>query len=185
MTGLMIIFLLIGAVGFLFLLASFLIGDIFDALGMDFGLDASHDFGVFDSRVVGIFLTAFGGVGLIGAILGFGAVASTLFAVLGGVALGAVVFYFGRMLYNQQSNSSVSAGDLVGRRAQVVVAIHPGKVGQISCLVGEERIEKLARAADGSELKAGETVFIEQITGDAVLVSRHSDERLSLFSEKS
>lgn len=183
MTGLVTIFLVIGAIGFLFLFVSFLVGDIFDALGMDFGLDASHDFGLLDSRVVGIFLTAFGGFGAIGAIF-FGAIVGALFGILGGVALGAIVFYFGRMLYNQQATSSVGARDLIGRQAQVVVAIQPGGVGQISCLVGEERVEKLARAADGAAVKAGETVFIEQITSDAVLVSRETGERLSLFSEK-
>ena len=184
--SLMTIFLVIGGLGFLFLLVSFIVGDIFNAIGFDFdtNLDANHDFGVFDSRVIAIFLTAFGGFGAIGTSLGYGAAVSSLFGILGGIAFGALVFYFGRFLYRQQSSSSVTEEDLIGRTAQVVVAIHPGQIGQIACRIGEERVEKIARARDGAEIKAGQTVFIEAITGDAVIVSVDDREGLSLFSEK-
>ena len=78
--SLMTIFLAIGGFGFLFLLISFLVGDLFEMIGFDFGtdLDAGHDFGVFDSRVISMFLTAFGGFGVIGVSLGYGAVGSSL-----------------------------------------------------------------------------------------------------------
>ena len=171
MTGLMTIFLIIGAIGFLFLLISFVVGDVFEALGFDFGLDASHDFGVFDSRVIAVFLTAFGGFGAIGSAIGYGAFGGSLFGLLGGVAFGAIVFYFGKLLYNQQSSSSVSEEDLIGRAAQVVVSIRPDGLGQISCRIGEERIEKLARTTGGEEIKAGQLVRIESIGSDSVIVS--------------
>ncbi|HEY8560277.1 MAG TPA: NfeD family protein [Pyrinomonadaceae bacterium] len=184
--SLMTIFLAIGGLGFLFLLASLIIGDLFDAIGFDFAtdLDASHDFGVFDSRVIAIFLTAFGGFGAIGVSLGFAAAASTLFGVLGGVAFGALVFYFGRFLYRQQASSSVAEEDLIGRTAQVVVPIHAGQIGQIACRIGEERIEKIARARGGAEIKAGQLVYIEEITGDSVIVSVDDGNKISLFSGK-
>jgi hypothetical protein len=103
--SLMTIFLAVGGVGFLFLLISFIVGDIFEALGFDFGsaLDNSHDFGVLDSRVISMFLTAFGGFGAIGAQIGYGAAVSSLFGLSGGVIFGAVVFFFGKLLYDQQS----------------------------------------------------------------------------------
>jgi hypothetical protein len=171
--GLITIFLAIGGLGFLFLLASLVLGDIFESLGLDFGtgLDAGHDFGVFDSRVIAIFLTAFGGFGAIGATLGLGGGISTVMAVAGGFVFGAVVFYFGKLLYRQQSSSSVGDGDLIGRTAQVSVTIGAGTVGQISCLIGEERVEKIARSRDGSEIKAGTFVFVESVSGDSFVVS--------------
>lgn len=180
------IFLVIGGIGFLFLLASLIIGDIFEAIGfdLDFNLDANHDFGVFDSRVIAIFLTVFGGAGAIGTTLGYGAAASSAFGVLGGLSFGAIVFYFGRFLYRQQSSSSVGAADLIGRKAQVVVGIRPDQLGQISCRVGEERVEKLARAVGGEEIKAGATVRIDSIGSDSVIVSVDNGEGFSLFSEK-
>jgi len=184
--SLMTIFLAIGALGFLFLLVSLIVVDIFDWIGFDsgVGLDTSHDFGVFDSRVIAIFLTAFGGFGAIGTSLGYGAAVSSLFGIAGGIAFGALVFYFGRFLYRQQSSSSVTEADLIGRTAQVVVPIHANQIGQIACRVGEERVEKIARARDGVEIKAGQLVYIEEITGDSVIVSLDEDNKISLFSEE-
>jgi membrane protein implicated in regulation of membrane protease activity len=184
MSELMTIFLGVGGIGLLFLLISFVVGDVFEAVGLDFGLDASHDFGVFDSRVVAVFLTAFGGFGAIGTALGYTAIGASLVGLLGGFAFGAIVFYFGKMLYKQQSTSSVSAADLIGRTAQVVVGIKPDQLGQISCRVGEERIEKLARTASGEEIKPGQLVRIESIGGDSVIVSIDDNRAVSLFSEK-
>lgn len=183
MTGLMTIFLVIGAIGLLFLLVSLVVGDVFEAMGFDFGLDASHDFGVFDSRVIAVFLTAFGGFGAIGTTLGYEGFGASLFGLLGGAAFGAIVFYFGKLLYSQQSSSSVSAENLIGRTAQVVVGIKPDGLGQISCRVGEERVEKLARTNNGEEIKAGQLVRIESIGSDSVIVSVDDGERLSLFSD--
>jgi hypothetical protein len=183
LSGLMTVFLVIGGLGFLFLLLSLIIGDIFDALGFGLGLDASHDFGIFDSRVIAVFMTAFGGFGIIGTTLGFDAIVSSLFGLAGGFIFGAVVFYFGKFLYNQQASSSVSETDLIGRTAQVIVNIRPNHLGQISCLVGEERVEKLARTVSGEELKAGQLVRIDSVGSDSVIVSIDTGERLSLFSE--
>ncbi len=184
--SLMTIFLAIGGLGFLFLLISLIVGDVFDMLGFQFDLtlDASHDFGLFDSRVIAIFLTAFGGFGAIGAALGYGAAVSSVFGILGGVAFGALVFYFGRFLYRQQASSSVTEEDLIGRTAQVVVGIPANQVGQIACRIGEERVEKIARTRDGAAIKAGETVYIEEITGEGLIVSVDEGRGQSLFSEK-
>lgn len=41
--GLTTIFLIIGGIGFLFLLLSLLIGDLFEAVGFDFGPDTSQE----------------------------------------------------------------------------------------------------------------------------------------------
>lgn len=185
--SLMTIFLAIGGLGFLFLLISFIVGDIFEALGFHFAadLDSGHDFGVFDSRVISVFLTAFGGFGAIGVELGYGAAGSSLCGLLGGVIFGAIVFYFGKFLYGQQSSSSVSAENLIGRTAQVIVGIKPNQLGQISCRIGEERIEKLARSTSAEEeIKAGEIVLIESIGSDSVMVSVKEETGYSLFSEK-
>jgi hypothetical protein len=185
--SLMTIFLAIGGFGFLFLILSFLIGDLFDAIGIDFGadLDTGHDFGVFDSRVISVFLTAFGGFGLIGAYLGYGAAGSSLFGLLGGVVFGMAVFYFGKFLYGQQASSTVLPEDLVGRKAQVIVAIKPNQLGQISCLIGDERVEKLARSLAPDEIAMGETVRISSVGSDVVFVAVDNGEGYSLFAEKS
>jgi hypothetical protein len=184
--GLITIFLAIGGFGFLFLALSLIIGDLFEAVGFDLdaNLDGAHDFGLLDSRVISIFLTAFGGFGAIGVSLGFAAVGATLFGLLGGVVFGGLVFYFGRLLYRQQSSSSVTEEDLIGRAAHVVVAVQEGHIGQIACRIGEERVEKLARSADGAAIPAGTVVRIDSIAGDAVIVSAERDRNASLFAEE-
>lgn len=168
------LFLIIAAAGFIFLLASFFLGDLFEQIGLDVDLDVDggvDEMGWFDSRVLSIFVTAFGGFGAIGILLGLGPVASSLSGLLGGLALGAVVFFFGRMLYKQQASSSIAAQYLIGRIADVIVTIPADSIGQISCHLGEERVEKLARSADGIEIKSGTKVVIESVGPDAVIVS--------------
>ena len=171
MTPLMV-FLGIAALGFAFLLISLVVGDIFDSFGFETGLDGGADgHGLLDSRVISVFVTAFGGFGAIGILMGLSTVASSLLGLGGGVVLGGAVSLFGRLLYKQQATSSVTTSQLIGRPAQVIVSIGPGSLGQVSCRVGEERVEKLARARDGREIKAGATVRVEEVAGDSLIVS--------------
>lgn len=170
--NLLTLFVVIGAIGFVFLIASLVLGDLFEMFGGhgDIGGADGTDFGLFDSRVIAVFITAFGGFGAIGVQMGYGAGVSSLIGMFGGVIFGAVVSSFGRFLVGQQSSSTVTDDDLVGRNAQVTVTIKPGEVGQISCRVGDERVEKIARAADGNEIKAGSLVRVASIAGDSVIV---------------
>lgn len=184
--GLMTIFLAIGGLGFLFLLVSLVMGDIFEALGFDFGAPADgNDVAILDSRVISVFMTAFGGFGVIGVTVGFGGIGSALFGVLGGIIFGAIVFYFGKFLTAQQSTSSVSAETLVGRSAQVIVGIKPGQIGQVSVRVGEDRLEKLARFAGDEEIRAGQIVRIEAVGGDSVIVSLDIEDKTTYLSGRS
>lgn len=169
--NLQLLFAIIGGVGFVFLLISLVVGDVFESVGLDFsGPDAGVDFGLLDSRVIAVFITAFGGFGVIGAQMAFGAVGSSLIGLLGGVVFAAIVSVFGSFLVGQQASSSVTDNDLLGRTAQVTVSIKPGTVGQITAKVGDERIERIARAKDGVEIAAGSIVKVESIIGDSVIV---------------
>lgn len=166
------LFVIIGGLGFIFLLVSLVVGDLFEVLGgtPEIGVDSGVDFGFLDSRVLAVFITAFGGFGAIGVQMGFGAVASSFFGLLGGVIFAVVVSLFGRFLVGQQASSSFNDDALIGRSAQVTVTIKPGEVGQISTRIGDERVDKIARSRDGEEIKAGATVTVAAVAGDAVLV---------------
>ena len=166
------IFIAIAAVGLVFLVVSLLFGELLSDFG--FGADGGggpDGHGFIDTRSVAVFITAFGGFGAIGVGSGLGVVPSALLGLASGLVLGGAVALFARFLLGQQSTSSVSGGQLVGRTAQVTVTIPAGGVGQISCRVGEERVEKIARTRDGVELKHGALVRIEEFTGDSVIVS--------------
>lgn len=172
----LVVFLAIAAIGFLFLLFSLVLGDIFDSLGFDTGVDGAGDgHGFLDSRVISVFVTSFGGFGAIGIQMGLGIVASSIMGLAGGIVLGGLVSLFARFLHKQQSSSSVGTSQMIGRTAQVIVSISPGGVGQVSCRVGEERIEKLARSKDNSEIKAGAVVRVDEVAGDSLIVSPHTE----------
>ena len=172
----LIVFLGIATLGFIFLLISLVVGDIFDSFGFDTGLDGGADgHGFLDSRVISVFVTAFGGVGAIGIQAGLSIVGSSLLGLGGGIILGALVSLFGRFLYKQQATTSVTTAQLIGRTAQVIVSIAPGSLGQVSCRIGEERVEKLARARDNREIKAGATVRVDEVAGDSLIVSPYTD----------
>jgi membrane protein implicated in regulation of membrane protease activity len=170
--NLITLFAIIGGVGFVFLLASLILGDIFEMFGGEADLGGEGtDFGLFDSRVIAVFITAFGGFGTIAAWTGYGAVASSLAGLLGGLVFGGVVSAFGRFLVGQQASSTVTDDALVGKTAQVTVTIKPGSVGQITARVGDERVERLARASADAEIAAGSLVTIKSIAGDSVIVA--------------
>lgn len=170
--NLLALFAIIGGIGFVFLLISLVVGDIFETFGggADLGGDSGVDFGFLDSRVLAVFITAFGGFGAIGVQMGYGAVAASVIGLFGGVIFGGIVSLFGRFLIGQQSSSSVTDDDLIGRSAQVAVAIKAGEVGQISIRIGDERIDRVARSRDGEEIKAGTIVKVAAVAGDSVIV---------------
>ncbi|MBK9164180.1 MAG: hypothetical protein IPM21_09750 [Acidobacteria bacterium] len=169
--NLITLFAIIGGIGFIFLLASLVLGDIFEMFGGEADLGGEGpDFGLFDSRVIAVFVTAFGGFGTIAAWSGYGAIASSMAGLLGGLIFGGVVSAFGRFLVSQQASSTVTDDDLIGRTAQVTVAIKPGTLGQITARVGDERVERLARASADAEIAAGSIVTIKSIAGDSVIV---------------
>jgi hypothetical protein len=169
------IFLGIAALGFLFLLTSFVFGEVFEHF--DLGHDVDHDGGpgILSPRVVSVFMTAFGGFGAIGIYLGYGTLTSSFFGLGGGGVLGGLVYAFARFLYGQQSSSAISIADLVGRTAQVTVGIPADGSGQVRCLVGETLVEKIARSRNGRPIANNALVRIDEIVGESVVVSPASD----------
>ena len=171
-------FLICAFVGAGFLFISLIFGSLtggLDSFLESHGIDifhGSHDGpGFTDSRVLSTFLATFGCIGYLALTQGLPLLGATLAAAASGLILGGVVYYFARLLYSQQSNSSVTPQDLLGRPAQVTVSIPKGGVGMVSCLVGEERIEKIARTVDGGAIAAGTTVMIDDLGSDCLLVT--------------
>lgn len=184
------VFLCLGAIGFLFLLASFLLGEVFGHFDTDhdvyFEHDIAHDVahdgpGVFNARIISMFITAFGGFGAIGVYLGLGTLVSSLVGLAGGFLFGWLVYLFARFLYSQQASSIHNTSDLLGLSAQVIVAIPANGLGQVRCIVGESAIEKIARSTDGNAIAENTTVFVEEISGETVIVSPQPIEGAGLF----
>jgi membrane protein implicated in regulation of membrane protease activity len=167
------VFLAIAAIGFLLLITSLLFGEIFEHF--DGGLD--HDLehggpGFFSTRVISVFVTAFGGFGAIATDYGFGSLAASAIGALGGAVLAAPVYWFARFLYGQQASSESRVSDLVGQTGRVVVAIPAGGVGQVRCRIGEELIDRLARAREPVAIAENDAVVIEEVVGETIIVKK-------------
>ena len=170
------VFLSIAAFGFVFLLISFLFGEVFDHVGFDHDLD--HDLDAdggpsfFSPRVLSVFITAFGGAGAIASYYGVSTLAASGIGLAAGMAFGAMIYAFARFLYGQQASTEVKTLDVVGQTARVVVGIPKDGVGQVRCRIGEEIVDKIARSGDGKAIAENEAVRVEQVLGEMVIVKR-------------
>jgi membrane protein implicated in regulation of membrane protease activity len=168
------VFLGIAGVGFLFLLLSLLFAGVFEHFdaGLDHGLEHGGP-GFFSTRVISVFVTAFGGFGAIATQYGFEPLQASGMGFVGGLVLATPVYLFARFLYGQQASSDLRSQDLVGQIARVVVAIPAGGVGQVRCRIGEELVDKIARTNDGQQVPENASVRVEEVLGEIVIVKKH------------
>jgi membrane protein implicated in regulation of membrane protease activity len=168
-----VVFLAIAAVGFLFLMISLFFGEIFEHFdgALDHDLDHGGP-GFFSTRIISVFITAFGGFGAIATDQGAGALAASAIGAGAGFLLAAPVYFLARFLYGQQATSESRAQDLVGRVGRVVVSIPAGGVGQVRCTVGEELVDKIARGRESEAIPENTPVIVEEIVGETIVVKR-------------
>jgi membrane protein implicated in regulation of membrane protease activity len=168
------VFLAIAGVGFVFLIVSAFFGEIFDHF--DVGLDHDLDHGgpgFFSTRIISVFVTAFGGFGAIATFYGLQPLAASGVGFGSGVVFASLIYSFARFLYGQQASSDIRSADLVGQVARVVVTIPAGGVGQVRCRLGEELVDKIARTRNGDPIPENTPVRVEEVLGDTVVVKKH------------
>lgn len=165
------IFIAIAAIGFLFLIVTLVFGEIFDLFDVDHDLEHGGP-GFFSSRVMAVFITAFGGTGAIATNYGLSPMPAAAAGIASGFFFGGLIFLFARFLYGQQASSDVHPTDLVGQSCRVVIAIPSGGLGQVRCRVGEELVDKIARARDDSVVPENTPVVIEELLGETVIVRK-------------
>jgi membrane protein implicated in regulation of membrane protease activity len=168
-----IVFLAIAGVGFVFLLISLFFGELFDHFDVGLDHDLSHGGpGFFSTRVISVFVTAFGGFGAIATHYGLSPLPASGVGFASGVLFASVIYAFARFLYNQQASSDVRSQDLVGVIGRVVITIPAGGVGQVRCRMGEELVDKIARAKDADPIPENTSIRIEEVLGETVIVRR-------------
>jgi membrane protein implicated in regulation of membrane protease activity len=169
------VFLGIAGVGFLFLLVSLVFGEIFEHLGDDLDHDLDHGGpGIFSTRILSVFVTAFGGFGAVATYYGASPVSASAVGFASGVLFASIIYGFARFLWSQQAATELRSADLVGQVARVVVAIPKGGLGQVRCRLGEELLDKIARSQDGEAIAENEIVRIEQVLGETVIVRKQA-----------
>lgn len=118
------------------------------------------------------FVTAFGAFGILAQnLFGVAGVASLLWASAGGLLVGVishVAFYY--FFIKPQGSSEVTARDVIGARGEVITPIPPGSVGEVAFEAQGARVTMGARAVDGSAIRRGAMVVIEDKVGSVALV---------------
>ena len=172
----MTVFLVLGIVGVVLLLASLLLGDLFEGLfsfldGLEVDLDAG---GLFSLPVLAAFLAAFG----LGGALAMSATDDTLAAglvggVLAGVLLGWIAWRVTRALLHMATDATPASGDLLGTQGKVVTPLRGHDLGEVLVRFGGQPVKLSARS--DQELAVGEpVVVVEVVSPTSVLVESAS-----------
>jgi len=165
------VFLGIGAVGFIFLLISLAFGGIFEHFDHSFDGGDHGGPSILSTRVLSVFVTAFGGFGALASNAGYGLLPSSGIGFASGVVFGSIIYYFARFLFGQQASTEVRASDMAGRTARVIVSIPANGVGQVRVQIGEELLDKIAKARDGAAVPENSIVRIDEVYGEMVVVT--------------
>jgi len=171
-------FLVIFGVGILLTLVTFVVGELFD-LGGDGDIDSGGGVGEgsaspFSSRVLFIFITAFGGFGYIGESLGWPWLGSSLFALAGGLAVAGGTFLLVILpMARQQGSVQVRQVDFVGLEGEVVVEVPEAGFGRVSLVAPSSgaRVVQAARSGSGRRIPAGSIVRVTQVSTGGVTVT--------------
>jgi membrane protein implicated in regulation of membrane protease activity len=166
------VFIALSSVGFLLLLVALFFGELFEHLDFSADHELGHGGpGFFSTRILSVFVTAFGGFGAVATYYGFGVLGSSGVGFLSGLFFAGLIWAFAGFLYSQQASSDVRSEEFVGRPGRVVVAIPAGGVGQVRCQLGEQMVDKIARSADGAAVADNAAVTVIEVLGDTVIVS--------------
>jgi hypothetical protein len=165
------VFLGIAGIGFIFLIVSMIFGEIFDFFDHDIDFDHGGP-GILSSRVLAVFVTAFGAFGAIAMNNGMSPGPASGVGAASGVVFGGVIYMFLRFLYGQQASSDVLSSDLVGQTGRVIIGIPANGVGQVRVRIGEELVDKIAQARDGLAIAEHAAVKIEEVLGETVIVRK-------------
>ncbi|MEX1162115.1 MAG: hypothetical protein WEB03_00900 [Nitriliruptor sp.] len=160
-------FIVIGAIGLLLLLASLVLGEVFDGLFGAFDVDAGG--GVFSGPVLGAFLAAFGfGAALIMFSTGVGATAGALGGLASGLVLGGLSLLMMRSLVNMPTDETATTQGLEGSPAIVITTIPDEGYGEVTVRHHGEQRKYNARAAE--RITAGTQVWVTAVLSTSALL---------------
>jgi len=122
---------------------------------------------------ISTFITAFGAVGIISRqLFDIAGPISLLWSTLGGLLLSGVMFlFYSRFLIGSQGSSEVRVSQLVGLIAEVIAPIPEDGVGEIAVVAQGSRVTYPARSSQGTAIRRGSLVVIDQMLGTQALVS--------------
>ncbi len=168
----MTVFLVLGIVGVVLLLASLLLGDLFEGLlssleAIELDLDAG---GLFSLPVLAAFLAAFGfGGALAMAAFDESPVAGLVGGALGGLLIGWIAWRLTRALLRMATDATPTSHDLLGTQGKVITPLREHGLGEVLVRLGGQPVKLSARS--DQDLALGESVVVvEVVSPTSVLV---------------
>ncbi len=170
-------FLIIFGVGLLLAVITFIVGELFD-FGDGPDADTGGEVGEsgaspFSSRILFVFMTAFGGFGYIGRAMDWSVPASILLALAGGlVVAGGTFFLIVLPMSRQQGSVHVTEQDFLDLEGQVTSDIPAGGLGRVTIVVRASgaRMSPTARSANGERIPFGTPVRVTGVGTGVVTV---------------
>ena len=184
----MIGYLMVGGAGFIFLVASYLLGGLFEAahgalehdvhieIGGHDAVDVSHDGesqigpSFFSIRVLAAFITGFGMVGALFTNYGWEPLPASLPGIGAGALMAFIMYGFSVLLYRQQGSSGYRPEELVGKTAETVIPIPENGLGQVVVPIRGGNSSLAARSEDGVGIPSGKSVQIVGFSGTTAIV---------------
>lgn len=124
---------------------------------------------------IALFISTFGGIGILLKWSGFSALIQLPAAVGSGVAVAGLVSYaFYRIMRSTQASSHGRANEAIGAEAEVTVPIPHQGLGEVAYTLRGARLTNPAKTADGKELGAQTVVKIIQQVGTTFIVQKSS-----------
>lgn len=142
--------------------------DLSHDLHADLHADAAPSF--LSPRAFFAFLVGFSATGAIATCYNASAPVATLIGLLPGLGVAALVYFVTLGFYNQQANSSVQPGQVVGSTGTIVTAIRAGGIGEANISVRGQLLPYTTISDDGSDIPANTVVTVTRDLGDRVAV---------------
>ncbi len=142
------------------------LGADLDVSGVDGGIGDASVFRKIPVSSYTSFMAFFGGTGVVSSLLGVGATATLILAIVLGIFAAGVNTALFSVLKNTQSDSSISDRQLEGRIAIVNIPIDVGKRGRVTLDTGGERLQLTAGAVESMPdmgFERGEEVVIIKV----------------------
>jgi len=146
---------------------TFVIGELFDLgdASADTGGEVGHGGGAspLSSRIVFVFVTAFGGFGYIASVMDWALWAQALAAIVGGLGVSAGTFFLIVVpMARQQSTVTVRESDFIDLTGEVTAEIPENGLGRVTVIAPSSgaRVSHAARSANGMRIPFGTEVKV-------------------------
>ena len=159
--------------------------DVGDHSGPHADVDSGLHFSPLSPVVVATFVCSFGGVGLVGTQLFHLGYFSLLLPTPTGLVLAGLVFlFFNKVFSLTQSSSEARVAFLVGKEAEVIVAVPAEGLGEIAYSSKGARYNASARSSTGKPIPKNSLVTIDRVVGTTFYVKPHVDEEFRQMGQQ-